>query len=41
VYDIKEGNTSSVLKSLWPSMKKKGNVAKIHKDWGVLILFAS
>jgi hypothetical protein len=32
VYDIEEGNMSGVLKSLCPTMKKKGKVMKIPKD---------
>jgi hypothetical protein len=38
---IEKGNTNDVLKSLWPSMKKKGKVIKIFEYYGVFILFES
>jgi hypothetical protein len=31
-YDIKKGNTNDMLKSIWPTMKKKGKVVKILED---------
>jgi hypothetical protein len=36
---IEEGNTNDVLKSLWPTMKKKGKDVKIFEDYEVFILF--
>jgi hypothetical protein len=30
-----------MLKSLWPTMNKKGKVMKIFEDYGVFILFVS
>jgi hypothetical protein len=38
---IEKGNTNDVLKSLWPTMKKKGKVMKVFEDYGVFILFES
>jgi hypothetical protein len=38
---IEKGNTNDVLKSLWPTMKKKGKVTKIFEDYEVFILFES
>jgi hypothetical protein len=31
-----KGNTNDMLKSLWPTMKKNGEVTKIFDDYGVL-----
>jgi hypothetical protein len=36
-----KGNTNDMLKSLWPTMKKNGEVTKIFDDYGVFILFES
>jgi hypothetical protein len=36
---IEKGNRNDVLKSLWPTMKKKGKVTKIFEDYEVFILF--
>jgi hypothetical protein len=41
VYDIEKGNTNRILKSIWPLMKKKGNVMEILEDEGAFILFMS
>jgi hypothetical protein len=38
---IEKSNTNDVLKSLGPTMKKKGKVVKIFKDYGEFILFES
>jgi hypothetical protein len=32
VHDIEKGNTKGVLKSIWPTMKKKEKVMKIPED---------
>jgi hypothetical protein len=36
---IEKGNMNDVLKSLWPTMKKKGKVTKIFDDYEIFILF--
>jgi hypothetical protein len=38
---IEKGNTTDVLKYLWPTMKKKGKGVKIFDDYEVFILFES
>jgi hypothetical protein len=38
---IEKGNMNDVLKSLWPTMTKKGKVTKIFEDYGIFILFES
>jgi hypothetical protein len=38
---IEKGNTNDVLKSLWPTIKKKGKAVNIFKDYAVFILFES
>jgi hypothetical protein len=38
---IEKGNRNDVLKSLWPTMKKKEKVTKIFEDYEVFILFES
>jgi hypothetical protein len=32
VHGIEKGNTNDVLKSIWPTMKKKGKVTRIFED---------
>jgi hypothetical protein len=32
VYDIENSNTNGILKSIWPTMKKKVKVVKILED---------
>jgi hypothetical protein len=38
---FEKGNTNDALKSLWPTMKKKGKVIKIFEDYEIFILFKS
>jgi hypothetical protein len=38
---IEKDNTNDVLKSLWPTIKKKGKVMKMFEDYGIFILFKS
>jgi hypothetical protein len=38
---IEKGNTNDMLKSLRPTMKKKGKIVKIFEDYRVFILFES
>jgi hypothetical protein len=38
---IKKGNTNDMVKSLWPTLKKKEKDTMIFEDYGVFILFDS
>jgi hypothetical protein len=38
---IEKGNRNDVLKSIWPTMRKKRKVMKIFEDYVVFILFES
>jgi hypothetical protein len=38
---IEKGNMNGMLKSLWPTMKKKGKVMKTFEYYGVFMLFES
>jgi hypothetical protein len=38
---IEKAITNDVLKSLWPTMMKKGKVVKTFEDYEVFILFQS
>jgi hypothetical protein len=38
---FEKSNTNNALKSLWPTMKKKGKVIKIFEDYENFILFNS